>query len=462
VLDEGRVVEFDEPHNLIISNEGYFYDMVHSTGEIEARHLQEIAREAYESRRSGSEKDEIPEKKTSVASSGDKVIMNGPNHVSDSLSSPCSESHELSSSSHDSSSHDFDDEDMNEDSPLLANMGSEPDVTIDLSSIPISLRKEMNMLTGEEPPIHPPSPSCSRVRVPKIHVTSPSYQDLHGETEEVKNDEVYPKTVTSEQDADDLVPKITVTSPSVQDLRMNDSDEEEATASSSAHPDNNKKRTTVKSSETSGSESDNSSVSDKESGDNISKPKITVTSPSLNKIADDESEKQADDDDSMDVPKITVTSPSIQDLRDDDSDNEKENSEKKKPETTSSKNKNTEKQTETDEVDVPRITVTSPSLNDLQNDENGNDATDSSDEYSDTSTEGEMVEMPGITVTSPSFQDLQNESECNGNGKHVVSSSDEEDAGDKSPLLKDVPASAIMSADGDDNDKTNMDFTSVC
>ncbi|XP_064639147.1 ATP-binding cassette sub-family C member 4-like isoform X1 [Lineus longissimus] len=455
VLDEGRVVEFDQPHSLITSKQGFFYDMVQSTGDTEAYHLEEIARVAHEGRKPQPEKANISEKKVSVTSSVDKVIMNGPNHVSESLSSPCSESHDLSSNP------DFDDDDVNEDSPLLAHADSEPDIDIDIdmSSIPLSLQREMKMLTGEEPPIHapPPSGACSRVRVPKIHVTSPSYHDLHGETEEVKNDEVYPKT-TSVLGDDELMPKITVTSPSVQDLHGDDSDEEGPTGSSSGHPNNNKKRTNV-SSDSHGPES-NTSVSDKETAANDNmKPKITVTSPSLNKIADD-GKKRAKDDDSMDVPKITVTSPSIQDLHDDDSNAEKDKASKKGLE--ESGDRNTKKQ-ETDDMGVPKITVTSPSLNDLQNDENGNDdETDSSEEYSDSSSEGEYIEGPKITVTSPSFQDLQNENECNGNGKHSVSSSDEEDVGDKAPLLKDMPASAVVTADGDDNEKMNMDYNSVC
>ncbi|XP_036361692.1 multidrug resistance-associated protein 4 isoform X2 [Octopus sinensis] len=46
VLEEGRIVQFDMPYNLIKSKEGYFYNMVQQTGPSEVDHLTTIAESA--------------------------------------------------------------------------------------------------------------------------------------------------------------------------------------------------------------------------------------------------------------------------------------------------------------------------------------------------------------------------------------------------------------------------------
>ncbi|KAL3847448.1 hypothetical protein ACJMK2_018354 [Sinanodonta woodiana] len=47
VLDEGRIVEFDHPHLLLLNPNGIFYKMVHQTGKSEKDHLLEIAKSAF-------------------------------------------------------------------------------------------------------------------------------------------------------------------------------------------------------------------------------------------------------------------------------------------------------------------------------------------------------------------------------------------------------------------------------
>ncbi|XP_021376611.1 multidrug resistance-associated protein 4-like isoform X5 [Mizuhopecten yessoensis] len=47
VLDEGNIVEFDQPYLLLQNEEGNFYRMVQQTGKTEADHLLEVARDCY-------------------------------------------------------------------------------------------------------------------------------------------------------------------------------------------------------------------------------------------------------------------------------------------------------------------------------------------------------------------------------------------------------------------------------
>ncbi|XP_005099201.2 multidrug resistance-associated protein 4 [Aplysia californica] len=50
VLDNGRIVEFEEPYTLLKEGQGYFYEMAQQTGKAEFDHLMEIAKEAAEKR----------------------------------------------------------------------------------------------------------------------------------------------------------------------------------------------------------------------------------------------------------------------------------------------------------------------------------------------------------------------------------------------------------------------------
>ncbi|XP_033761065.1 multidrug resistance-associated protein 4-like isoform X1 [Pecten maximus] len=47
VLDEGNIVEFNQPYLLLQNEDGYFYRMVQQTGKSEADHLLEVARDCY-------------------------------------------------------------------------------------------------------------------------------------------------------------------------------------------------------------------------------------------------------------------------------------------------------------------------------------------------------------------------------------------------------------------------------
>lgn len=51
VMDTGRSVEFDEPHNLLQNNAGIFHDMVKALGPFEFERLATMAAEKYESKR---------------------------------------------------------------------------------------------------------------------------------------------------------------------------------------------------------------------------------------------------------------------------------------------------------------------------------------------------------------------------------------------------------------------------
>ncbi|XP_069104134.1 ATP-binding cassette sub-family C member 4-like isoform X2 [Argopecten irradians] len=48
VLDEGNIVEFNQPYLLLQNEDGYFYRMVQQTGNTEADHLLEVARDCYQ------------------------------------------------------------------------------------------------------------------------------------------------------------------------------------------------------------------------------------------------------------------------------------------------------------------------------------------------------------------------------------------------------------------------------
>ncbi|XP_048247853.1 ATP-binding cassette sub-family C member 4-like isoform X3 [Haliotis rufescens] len=50
VMDDGKIIDFDEPHLLLEKGEGHFYQMVQQTGKTEAEHLIEIAETAYKDR----------------------------------------------------------------------------------------------------------------------------------------------------------------------------------------------------------------------------------------------------------------------------------------------------------------------------------------------------------------------------------------------------------------------------
>lgn len=47
VLSDGRIMEFDEPHQLIENHESYFHRMVQDTGRTEAQILKTMARGKY-------------------------------------------------------------------------------------------------------------------------------------------------------------------------------------------------------------------------------------------------------------------------------------------------------------------------------------------------------------------------------------------------------------------------------
>lgn len=51
VMDTGRAVEFDEPHNLLQNNDGIFHDMVKALGPQEYERLALLATEKYDSKR---------------------------------------------------------------------------------------------------------------------------------------------------------------------------------------------------------------------------------------------------------------------------------------------------------------------------------------------------------------------------------------------------------------------------
>ncbi|CAL1541619.1 unnamed protein product [Lymnaea stagnalis] len=46
VLDNGHIVEFDQPYTLLMQGQGFFYDMVQQTGKAEFDHLMDVAKEA--------------------------------------------------------------------------------------------------------------------------------------------------------------------------------------------------------------------------------------------------------------------------------------------------------------------------------------------------------------------------------------------------------------------------------
>lgn len=50
VMDAGRAVEFDEPHILLMKNDGIFKDMVNTLGAIESKRLGQLATDKYNSK----------------------------------------------------------------------------------------------------------------------------------------------------------------------------------------------------------------------------------------------------------------------------------------------------------------------------------------------------------------------------------------------------------------------------
>lgn len=51
VMDTGRAIEFDEPHNLLENHSGIFHDMVKALGPQEYDRLVVLATEKYNSKR---------------------------------------------------------------------------------------------------------------------------------------------------------------------------------------------------------------------------------------------------------------------------------------------------------------------------------------------------------------------------------------------------------------------------
>lgn len=51
VMDTGRAVEYDEPHNLLQNNDGIFHDMVKALGPQEFERLSALAKDKYDSNR---------------------------------------------------------------------------------------------------------------------------------------------------------------------------------------------------------------------------------------------------------------------------------------------------------------------------------------------------------------------------------------------------------------------------
>ncbi|XP_067669590.1 ATP-binding cassette sub-family C member 4-like isoform X2 [Haliotis asinina] len=58
VLDEGKIIDFDEPHLLLEKGEGHFYQMVQQTGKTEAEHLADIALTTFEERHASKPNDD--------------------------------------------------------------------------------------------------------------------------------------------------------------------------------------------------------------------------------------------------------------------------------------------------------------------------------------------------------------------------------------------------------------------
>lgn len=50
VMDVGRVVEFDTPHNLLTQNTGIFKEMVHTLGSMEVERLCHLAQTKHDAR----------------------------------------------------------------------------------------------------------------------------------------------------------------------------------------------------------------------------------------------------------------------------------------------------------------------------------------------------------------------------------------------------------------------------
>lgn len=75
VLDAGKVIEFDEPHRLLQSENGLFSSMVRMTGKGMAENLKEMAQISYENRRN-----ESPYHRLQISDIQKNLIKESPKH----------------------------------------------------------------------------------------------------------------------------------------------------------------------------------------------------------------------------------------------------------------------------------------------------------------------------------------------------------------------------------------------
>ncbi|XP_059156862.1 ATP-binding cassette sub-family C member 4-like isoform X7 [Physella acuta] len=90
VLDNGRIVEFDQPYTLLSQGHGFFYEMVQQLGKAEFDHLLEVAREAAK------KSENPPPMSNGIQLNNKKLKTHGPDNTSHDITSNLNDSYEAS------------------------------------------------------------------------------------------------------------------------------------------------------------------------------------------------------------------------------------------------------------------------------------------------------------------------------------------------------------------------------
>lgn len=188
VMDDGKIIDFDEPHLLLEKGEGHFYQMVQQTGKTEAENLIEIAETAYKDRHTSQPHDD----KVMLTENGmtyeSKMDQGNQNEMAEELDSA------ISSSS------------IEENAPMFETVPSEPE-DMDAALREPLLDQDAAVKKAEEG------------SVPKVNGKHPTVngagnaRDEHGMAEDSYcDDDIEEALLTSEENTVELTPSTPVVS----------------------------------------------------------------------------------------------------------------------------------------------------------------------------------------------------------------------------------------------------------